>query len=613
MTLHVNAFAFRFMSLPSRGLRLLLCMCIGGLALACTSPNATQSPALSPDTGARAEGARGMVSSAHPLASAAGRRMLERGGNAVDAAVATAFALNVVEPNMSGIGGGGSMLIWDGADDEADYVDFYAAKRAATYAGAAPDDRDDGGPLRSTAIPGAVDGLLSALERHGTLDRRTVMQPAINLAEDGFPVYLKLAQFIRADSLKLTRYEETAATFWPDGEPLSPGERLRQPKLARTLERIQRAGRSGFYEGPIADTLVSVLNEGGNPVTTADFANYEPQWSKDVLCGTYRGHTVLSAPPPQTGAQVIQTLHLLNDHSLAQHGLPTRSPEAFDLLTSALRLGMADRSEYITDPRWEHVPATGLVAPAYAEARRDLMTTTPVPDSLDPGRPAEYADGTTEACEAFETYSTEADGLVSRNAPTEAVPAAPAGEETPPGETTHVSVVDADGNAVSMSATLSPVFGSGARVRGVLLNTSGYAFQATEAAAPADRPAYRTRASTIAPTVVLDPENEVELVIGAPGGLRIPTAIAQTIAFVLDYEMDPLDAVRMPRIFPSPYSDEVQVEDRFEGQLLEEARRMGYDPQALSPGYARIYLVSRQGDRWVGVSDPRHDGQPRGF
>jgi gamma-glutamyltranspeptidase/glutathione hydrolase len=554
-----------------------------------------------------------MVSAAHPLASAAGRRMLEQGGNAVDAAVATAFALNVVEPNMSGIGGGGSMLIWDGTEEQADYVDFYAAKRAATYMGNSSDDPGGGVSLRSTAIPGTVDGLLDALERHGTLSRATVMQPAIELARDGFPVYLKLAQFIRADSVKLTRHEETAETFWPGGEPLAPGERLRQPKLARTLERIQREGRSGFYEGPIADTLVSVLNKGGNPVSAADFAGYEPQWTKGVLCGTYHGHTVLSAPPPQTGAQVIQTLHLLDAYSLAEHGLPTRSPAAFDLLTSALRLGMADRSEHITDPRWEYVPANGLVAPAYAEARRDQMSATPVPDSLGPGRPAQYAHDAPDACEAFDTYSTQTEGLAARDAPAEVVPAPPAGEASPPGETTHVSVVDADGNAASMSATLSPVFGSGVRVRGVLLNTSGYTFVTPAEARGEDRPAYRTRASTIAPTVVLDAENDVELVVGAPGGLRIPTAIAQTLAFVLDYEMDPLAAVRMPRLFPSPHSNEVQVEDRFEGSVLSGARERGYDPQALSPGYARIYLVSRQGDRWVGVSDPRHDGQPRGY
>ena len=598
------------MTLAPRSLCLLLCA--GMLVLACSPENAGPSSEFFPDTGARAEGARGMVSAAHPLASEAGQRMLERGGNAVDAAVATAFALNVVEPNMSGIGGGGSMLIWDGGQEQADYVDFYAAKRAATYEATGPDERDDGFSLQSTAIPGTVDGLLDALDRHGTLSRATVMQPAIDLAKHGFPVYLKLAQFIQSDSVKLTRYEETARTFWPDGDPLSPGQQLRQPKLARTLERIQQEGRSGFYDGPIADTLVSVLNEAGNPVTPEDFSNYEPQWDKDVLCGTYHGHTILSAPPPQTGAQVLQTLHLLDAYSLARRGLPTRSPDAFALLTSALRLGMADRSEYITDPRWEHVPAAGMVAPAYADARRELMRADPVPDSLAPGSPADYEGDLAEACAGVETFSTEADGLVSRGQTTS--DASVSADGTPsPGETTHVSVVDGDGNAVSMSATLSPVFGSGARVRGVLLNTSGYAFEATGEAPAGDRPAYRTRASTIAPTVVLDSENEVQLVIGAPGGLRIPTAIAQNIAFLLDYEMDPLAAVRMPRIFPSPHSPEVQVEDRFEGELLREARQRGYDPQALSPGYARIYLVSRQGDQWVGVSDPRHDGQPRGF
>ena len=553
-----------------------------------------------------------MVSSAHPLASAAGRRMLEQGGNAVDAAVATAFALNVVEPNMSGVGGGGSMLIWRSAEEQADYVDFYAAKRAETYEDVDPDARGDAFTLLSTAIPGMVDGLLSALDRHGTLSRETVMQPAIELARDGFPVYLKLAQFIRADSVKLNRYEETARTFWPDGEPLSPGERLRQPQLASTLERIQQDGRSGFYDGPIADTLVSVLNEAGNPVTREDFANYEPQWDKNVLCGSYHDHTILSAPPPQTGTQVIQTLHLLDEYSLAEKGLPTQSPEAFGLLTSALRVGMADRDEYVTDPRWEHVPASGLVAPAYADARSDLVGADTVPDSLGPGSPTEYEGAPAGACDAFETYSEDTDGIVSGEQPP-APNASSSDAASDPGETTHVSVVDPDGNAVSMSATLSPVFGSGARVQGVLLNTSGYSFEEMEEAPAEDRPSYRTRSSTIAPTMALDAANEVELVIGAPGGLRIPTAIAQNIVFLLDYEMDPLDAVRTPRIFPSVTSPEVQVEDRFEGKLLHEARRMGYDPQALSPGYARMYLVSRQGDQWVGVSDPRHDGQPRGF
>lgn len=588
-------------------------MALSLIFMGCGSQNTGQQDPPAPDVGARAQSDRGMVSAAHPLASEAGRRMLEKGGNAVDAAVATAFALNVVEPNMSGIGGGGSMLIWQRAEKQANYVDFYAAKRAETYEDVDRDEMEGEFNLLSTAIPGAVDGLLDALERHGTLSREEVMQPAIELAEDGFPVYLKLAQFIKEDSVKLNRYEETARTFWPEGEPLAPGEQLRQPELARTLSRIQEEGRSGFYEGPVAEAIVEILNEAGNPVTLDDFSGYEPQWDKGVLCGSYHDYTILSAPPPQTGAQIIQTLQLLDEHSLDEKGLPTRSPEAFDILTSALRIGMADRGEYITDPKWEHVPATGMTDPDYADKRSDLVGTGTVPDTLHPGTPSDHTGGGKEACSAFETYSENGKGLISEEQPEKGASTTPVDGEAETGETTHVSVVDSEGNAVSMSATLSPVFGSGARVKGVLLNTSGYTFGEMDEEESGSRPSYRTRASTISPTVVLTPENDTQLVIGAPGGGRIPTAVVQNMVFLLDYELDPLAAVQMPRIFPSVNSDEVQIEDRFEGALLREARQMGYDPQALSPGYARIYLVSRQGDHWVGVSDPRHDGQPRGF
>lgn len=583
-----------------------------GLVLtACNPQQSEQYTVQAPDLGSRAEGSEAMVSSAHPLASEAGKQMLEQGGNAVDAAVATAFALNVVEPNMSGVGGGGSMLIWRSSEEQAEYVDFYAAKRAETYRDVDHDAVEEEFNLLSTAIPGSVEGLLEALERHGSLSREEVMQPAIDLAENGFPVYLKLAQFIESDSVKLNRYEEASRTFWPDGEPLAPGEQLRQPELAETLARIQQEGRSGFYEGPVAEAIVETLNEAGNPATLEDFSNYEAQWDKNPLCGSYHNNTLLSAPPPQTGAQIIETLHLLDDHRLKDLGLPTQSAEAFDVLTSALRVGMADRGENITDPRWEQVPATGMVSSRYAEERGTLVATGSAADSIQAGSPSEFEEEPpAEACEGFDVYrGPEPTEQASRTTTSDDSDS----EETGRGETTHVSVVDQNGNAVSMSATLSPVFGSGARVEGVLLNSSGYDFENTTEEEFDAGPSYRTRASTISPTIVLDSDNQAQLVIGAPGGGRIPTAVIQNMAFLLDYELDPLEAVRMPRIFPSSSSDDVQIEDRFESDVLRGARQMGYDLQALSPGYARIYLVHRQNGRWVGVSDPRHDGQPRGF
>src|SRR5699024_10355366 len=317
------------------------------LFVACSQQQGARIEDNESDRGKRLVAEEAMVSSAHPLASEAGLKMLEKGGNAVDAAVATAFALNVVEPNMSGIGGGGSMLIWNQANKEADYVDFYTAKRAASY-----EEVDysafgeDEFTLLSTGIPGTVDGLLQALDRYGTLSRGEVMEPAITYATEGFPVYMTLAQFIRDEKEKLSRYEGAKKTFYPGGEPLDVGEVLRQPELATTLQQIADGGASAFYKGGNARDIVQVLNAAGNPATLEDFSRYEPQWNKKPLEGSYKNYTVLSAPLPQTGVYIIQALNILELFNLKKIGLPTVSAEAFDILTSAMRLANADRREY---------------------------------------------------------------------------------------------------------------------------------------------------------------------------------------------------------------------------------------------------------------------------
>jgi gamma-glutamyltranspeptidase/glutathione hydrolase len=179
------------------------------------------------------------------------------------------------------------------------------------------------------------------------------------------------------------------------------------------------------------------------------------------------------------------------------------------------------------------------------------------------------------------------------------------------GETTHLSVVDADGNTVALSQTNSSIFGSGAFVAGFFLNNSGYRFDEEQLDGPLPA-AWRTRTSTIAPTVVLE-DGRTIMVAGAPGGGRIPTAITQTMVYALDYTMDPLEALRMPRIFPDPSLRAVELENGFSAEVLEDARSAGYDPRALSFGYARLYMIVRAGDRWIAVADPRHDGEPRGY
>ncbi|HEY0873865.1 MAG TPA: gamma-glutamyltransferase family protein [Vicinamibacterales bacterium] len=550
-----------------------------------------------------------MVASANALASEAGVAMLRAGGNAVDAAVATAFALGVVEPQMSGLGGSGAALVWLAGRGRPEYLDFYAAQFVDSWRGSkalttGPGDgtRD----LRGSAIPGEVAGLLALHEKHGALTREQVLAPAIRLAEQGFPVGKILADFIADGENKMKPYPGAMALYFPDGEPLKPGAVLRNPPLAESLRRIARDGARGFYEGPIAASLVSVLNAGGHPATPRDFTEYAPQW-KTPLCTDYRGHAVLSAPPPQTGMRVLHTLELLEGFDLAQVGLPTRSAAAFDILTSALRVGQAGASGN-GDPNWTQVPAKGIASDAFAQTRRSLVGTGTAAASIS------RADATT-----FDSAPLPPSCAIVPKPMTaaalELLPAAFAAEDETPddasGETTHISVVDGAGNAVALTVTNSSVWGSGAFAAGFFLNDSGFRFNQKNIGDPSRSP-WRIRTTTISPTIVLK-DGAVRMVIGAPGAGRIPTEIVQVMVYALDYRLDPLEAVRMPRIFASSGNREVQVEHGFSPELLSDVRAMGYDPVAESSGYARLYLVMRSGDQWIGVADPRHDGQPRGY
>lgn len=589
------------------------------LIIGCTTNIRTHTDRLNgqADRGKRLVSDNGMVSSAHPLASEAGLKMLKKGGNAVDAAVATAFALNVVEPNMSGVGGGGSMLIWNQGEKEADYVDFYPSKRAETYSQLdySKINKDEFN-LLNVAIPGTVDGLLQALEKHGTLSREEVMQPAIEYATEGYPVYLTLAQFILDNEEKLKRFEGAKKTFYPNGKPLQVGEILKQPELANTLKKISKEGASAFYEGENVEDVIKLLNEYKNPVTEVDFVEYEPQWNKQPLCGSYNNYKILTAPMPQTGFYLIQALNILEGYNLKNIGLPTVSSEAFDIVSSTLRTTGADSWKYVSDPNWEDIPVEGLISKEYAQERRKYVGTGSVPEKMEFGVPnSTVSQAESSVCSNL-SYAT----ALNMNAKTNSYLAQNTNlsgvtqSEKESGETTHISVVDAQGNAVALSTTISHVFGSGAWVNGFLLNNSGFNFANLKNEEDwIGNHAYRTRSSTISPTIILDENDEVRLVIGAPGGGRIPTAVLQNILYIIEYNLDPLDAVKMPRIFPSNQNPEVQIERGFEPLVLMEARNMGYDIQSLSQGYARLYLVSKENGKLIGVADPRHDGEVRGY
>jgi gamma-glutamyltranspeptidase/glutathione hydrolase len=575
-------------------------------------PAAADTPAarISPvDEHKRASARGGMVTSASAAASEAGVAMLRAGGNAVDAAVATAFALGVVEPQMSGLGGSGAAMVWLAGEARPVYLDFYAAQfveswrgspalTRAAIAGTGPPD------LRTVGIPGAVAGLLTLLDRHGRLPRAQVLAPAIGLAEDGFSVGKILADFIAGNESKLKPYPEAMALYFPGGRPLQPGTVLRNPSLAASLRRIAADGAAGFYDGPLAAEVRAVMNAGGHPATTRDFSEYAPQW-KAPLCTDYRGLSVLSAPPPQTGMRVLHTLELLEPFDLKALGLPIRSARAFDVLTSALRAGQAGAGGN-GDPNWMTVPARGISSAAFADTRRALVGTgkaAPMMEAAD-ARPFDWQ-AAPASCAAV-TGSSAVPGI------SPAPIAEPSdGRDDARGETTHLSVVDASGNAVALTVTNSSVWGSGAYAAGFFLNDSGFRFTEANIKA-ASRSGWRIRTTTIAPTIVLK-DKAVQMVIGAPGAGRIPTEIVQVMVYALDYGLDPLDAVRMPRIFASAGDPRVQVEQGFPPEVLRDVRAMGYQPVAESSGYARLYLIVRRGAEWIGVADPRHDGEPRGF
>ncbi len=580
-----------------------------------------------PDLGKRAVGRHGAVTSAHPLASDAGLAMLQGGGNAIDAAVATAFAIGVVEPEMSGVGGGGAMLAWHQSTGTADYLDFYSSQPVERWRGVRADSTV---PLRIAAVPGNVAGLLAAHERFGRLPRAQVLAPAILLAERGFPLYPVLAEFITRDTARLGRDSIARRTYWRNGRVLELGDTLRNAALAEVLRQIAADGRDGFYKGATARALVARLAAGGHPATLEDLTAYEPQW-KRPLCTTYRGRVVLSAPPPMGGLQFLNSLELLETGDLAALGLPTRSGEAFDLLASSMRVGILAHAGN-DDPRWVTIPARGLVSSGFAAQWRDVVGRARAVDSL-AARDARPFDGELPAaCQALSPFPT-AVGVVPAGGMAALAPAttrrarheqAGPGRDAAPsledfaihdsasgGETTHISVVDREGNAVSVTVTNSSAFGARAMAAGFWINDSGW-WPRNASAIPATLPAqWRTRTTTIAPSMLLK-DGRVDVVVGSPGGGRIAFAMAQAVAYAVDFDLDPLEALRMPRIYPA-LSRRVEVESGFEGEVLARARSMGYLPVPPAFGYARVYLIARRGGQWVAAADPRHDGQARAY
>lgn len=543
-----------------------------------------------------------MVAAAHPLAAEAGARVMREGGNAVDAAVATAFVLGVVEPMMAGLGGGGGMTIWLQRSRRADYLDFYPAAGNDPAWGESW-GRDSAPPERAVAVPGTVAGLLLAHERYGALPRTRVVEPAIAIARDGFAVHPLLASIIADNAAKLARDPAAAALLLPGGKPLEAGALLVQPALAATLRRIAEAGRAGFHEGETATAIVARLR-GRSAMTARDMRTYEPRWRRP-LCGRWRSFTLLSAAPPLDGTEVLETLALLEAGRLDTLGQPVNNGAALAAMVDAVRAARMDRTTYVGMPDDSAVPAVGLTSAPYAAERLAEISRRP-PARMAAGDPwDEERTAPPAGCARYQPY---APATLPRPAARETT-----GDEAEARQhTTHLSVVDSARNAVSLTFTVGQSFGSGVMAAGTFLNSAvgNFGGPAANRRAPG-----RTPRSTIAPTIVLEGDS-VRLVVGSPGSAYIPPAIVHSIVYTLGFGLDPAVAIAMPRVFPSLTEASVSVEDGFGAEAIRGLERRGYTVvkrplHHIDFGGVHMVLVTPAG--LVGAADPRRAGAAAGW
>jgi gamma-glutamyltranspeptidase/glutathione hydrolase len=556
-----------------------LCVCLAIMLVNAASHSASESAV---------SGTRGVVATRSMLASEVGAKILERGGNAIDAAVAVGFALAVTYPSAGNLGGGGFMVIHlaDGTVATNDHrekaplgasADMYLGENGDVVRGLSTQTH------LAVGVPGTVAGLLDVLERHGTLDRATVIQPAIDLAKDGFLLNRDLAgQFARRVQ-SFAKYPATHAIFSKDGVPYAEGDRFVQMDLAATLERIKADGRDGFYKGKTADLIVAEMQTHGGLISHEDLQSYESRW-REPIRGTYRGHDIVSMPPPSSGGVLlVQMLNMLEPYDQSASGFG--GAQTIHRMIEAERRAYADRAEYLGDPDFFPVPIAELTSKNYAKGR-------------------------------FADFKSDKAGVSGDIGPGRIAVESP--------ETTHVSVMDSAGNAVAYTTTLNLSYGAKmvAAGTGVLLNNEMDDFSAKEnvpnfygllgrqanAIAPAKR-----MLSSMTPTIVLR-DGKPLLVTGSPGGSTIITTTLQVIVNVIDHGMNLADAVASPRFHHQWQPDRVIHEEfAFSPDTKTLLQQMGHtNLNAISSfmgrGIGDANSVMRTDGGIVGKSDPRNVG-----
>jgi gamma-glutamyltranspeptidase / glutathione hydrolase len=554
--------------------------------------------------------AHGIVVSAQELASRAGADIMQAGGNAVDAAVATGFALAVVHSAAGNLGGGGFMLIRM-ADGKAHFLDY----REMAPAAAKPDMYLDaqGNVIagaseigyKSIGVPGSVAGMVYAEQKYGKLTLRQVMDPAIRLAREGYPLSWGEARDFQFDN-HLGQFPESRRVFQRDGNYYQPGEIFRQPDLARTLERIA-AKPDDFYHGALARELAAAIEKGGGLITADDLAHYAVK-EREPVRGTYRGYEIISAPPPSSGGTVlIEALNILEGYDLAKMG--DRSAESIHCTTEAFRRAFFDRAEFMGDPDFSKIPVSQLIDKKYGSAWRDSIEADHASSSQELKRPPIFSE--------LEQYAA-----------THPLPSA--NHESP--HTTHYSVVDAAGDAVAVTTTINDWFGSRVTAEGLgflmndemddfsakpgVPNSDGLIQGAANAIGPGKRPL-----SSMTPTIVVR-GGKPFLVLGSPGSSKIITTVANVLMGVIDYGMNIQEAVNAPRFHHQWLPDVLNVEQWFSPDTVQGLRKMGYNVQVglhngeyVSPYWSDAECIAidpKTGER-LGASDGRNNGKAVGY
>src|ERR1700675_2430630 len=549
-----------------------------------------------------------IVVSVHELASRVGVEVMQAGGNAVDAAVATGFALAVVHPAAGNIGGGGFMLIRM-ADGKAHFLDYREmAPAAATrdmyldaHSNVIPGASEIG--YKAIGVPGSVAGMVYAEQKYGKLTLKQVIAPAIRLAREGYALSWEEAADLH--DRHLAEFPESRRIFQRNGDYYPPGDVFRQPDLAHTLERIAEKP-DDFYHGALARELAAAMHKGGGLITPDDLARYEVK-EREPVHGTYRGYEVISAPPPSSGGTVlIESLNILEGYDLG--GMGDRSAQSIHFTVEAFRRAFLDRAEFMGDPDFAKIPEAQLLDKKYAAAWRETINPAHASPSKELKRPAVFSE--------LEQYAAAHAPVVPRES----------------NHTTHYSVVDAEGNAVAVTTTLNDWFGSRVTADGLgfllndemddfsakpgVPNSDGLLQGAANAIGPGKRPL-----SSMTPTIVVR-DGKAFLVLGSPGSSKIITTVANVLMGVVDYGMNIQEAVNAPRFHNQWLPDVLNVEQWFSPDTVQALQKMGYHVQfGLRDGPdvggywsdAECIAVDPHTGERLGASDGRNNGKAVGY